>query len=192
MRSNHDDFIGVYEDAYSKQFCKDIINYFELSHKNGNTYTRQQTEKVAKTKKNDISLEFAFYLNSVEPNLYKQFNDIFWSVGYKEYSETFDILNNYPPHKIFYTKIQKTNPTGGYHVWHAENQGSEVTTRLLTFILYLNDVKEGGETEFLYLSRRVKPKAGTLVIWPASFTHTHRGNPPLSGSKYILTGWVEM
>jgi len=55
----------------------------------------------------------------------------------------------------------------------------------------LNDVKEGGETEFLYQSVRVSPKKGTLVIWPAAFTHVHRGNPPLSGTKYIMTSWLE-
>ena len=58
-------------------------------------------------------------------------------------------------------------------------------------MIYLNDVEEGGETEFLYQSIRVAPKAGTLLIWPAGFTHTHRGNPPLSGDKYIATGWVQ-
>ena len=59
------------------------------------------------------------------------------------------------------------------------------------YILYLNDVPEGGETEFLYQRLRVSPKEGTLVIFPASYTHTHRGNPPLRGSKYIMTGWIE-
>jgi len=67
----------------------------------------------------------------------------------------------------------------------------ELSNRLLTRMVYLNDVEEGGETEFLYQSMRVKPKQGTLVIWPAAFTHTHRGNPPLSNSKYIVTGWTE-
>ena len=60
-----------------------------------------------------------------------------------------------------------------------------------TYILYLNDVEEGGETELLYQSMRFKPEAGTLLLFPAGFTHTHRGNPPLSGEKYIMTGWVE-
>jgi hypothetical protein len=56
---------------------------------------------------------------------------------------------------------------------------------------YLNDVEEGGETEFLYQKKRVKPVKNRVVVWPAGFTHTHRGNPPLSNAKYIITGWVE-
>ena len=63
--------------------------------------------------------------------------------------------------------------------------------RLALVLLYLNDVAEGGETEFLYQSLRIKPKKGTVIICPTDFTHTHRGNPPLSKTKYIATGWVE-
>ena len=62
---------------------------------------------------------------------------------------------------------------------------------MFAFTLYLNDVEEGGETEFLYLSRRIEAKVGRLAIFPASFEYTHRGNPPISNEKYILTGWVE-
>ena len=46
------------------------------------------------------------------------------------------------------------------------------------------------ETEFLNFSKRVKPKRGRIVIWPAGFPYVHRGNPPLSGEKYLLTSWM--
>ena len=52
------------------------------------------------------------------------------------------------------------------------------------------DIEEGGETEFLHFSKRVKPKTGRIVIWPAAFPYVHRGNPPLAGEKYILTSWM--
>ena len=52
-------------------------------------------------------------------------------------------------------------------------------------------MEEGGETEFLYQSLRVSPKKGTVIIWPSGYYHTHRGNPPLSGVKYLATGWLE-
>jgi hypothetical protein len=58
-------------------------------------------------------------------------------------------------------------------------------------MVYLNDIEDGGETEFLYLSKRVKPVTGRVLLWPAGYTHTHRGNPPLKDTKYIITGWVE-
>ena len=61
--------------------------------------------------------------------------------------------------------------------------------RSLAWMIYLYDVEEGGETEFLYQQLKIKPKRNTFVIWSGSFTHLHRGNPPISGTKYILTGW---
>lgn len=83
---------------------------------------------------------------------------------------------------------------GGYPYWHSEqypklDQG-EALHRVLLWTLYLNDAFDGGETEFLYQGRRITPRTGTLLIAPAGFTHTHRGNRPLGGHKYIATSWV--
>ena len=88
-------------------------------------------------------------------------------------------------------KMQKTRMTEGYHNWHCEHS-KHIKDRLtlLAFMVYLNDVDEGGETEFLYQSKRIKPVRNTFVVWPAGFTHTHRGNPPLSNVKYVITGWI--
>ena len=54
--------------------------------------------------------------------------------------------------------------------------------------MYLNDIEQGGETEFPMHGLRIKPKTGRLIIWPAAYTHPHRGNPPYQRKSYI-TGW---
>lgn len=83
---------------------------------------------------------------------------------------------------------------GGYPYWHSEiypQQASvEALHRNLLFMYYLNDVDEGGETEFYYQQQKIKPVKGRMVIAPAGFTHTHRGNQPISNDKFILTSWV--
>lgn len=83
---------------------------------------------------------------------------------------------------------------GGYPHWHSEQfpqQGhNEALHRVVLYMFYLNDVEQGGETEFFYQNRKISPKKGTMVIAPASFTHSHRGNVPLSNDKYIATSWV--
>jgi hypothetical protein len=59
-------------------------------------------------------------------------------------------------------------------------------------MLYLNTLstEEAGETEFLYQQRRLQPTENTTVLWPAAFTHAHRGNTVFGErSKYIVTGW---
>ncbi len=91
--------------------------------------------------------------------------------------------------------IQKyARQEGGYHHWHSEICGGdkdfETLHRALFFILYLNDVDEGGETAFFYQDRTVSPKKGRIVISPADFTHTHKGHVPASNDKLIATSWV--
>ena len=84
--------------------------------------------------------------------------------------------------------------TGGYHHWHSEiypqNASCETLHRVLLWQFYLNDVLEGGETEFLYQGRKVEARRGRLIIAPAGFTHTHKGHVPLSGDKLVATSWI--
>jgi hypothetical protein len=83
---------------------------------------------------------------------------------------------------------------GNYQHWHSEifpQPGTDIALRRVLFwICYLNDVTEGGETEFLYQRTKVQPRVGRLLIAPTGFTHTHRGNAPLSNAKYIATSWL--
>jgi len=117
-------------------------------------------------------------------------NDInmYLNEAVKEYSSNFEVLSDIPLRSTR-QKLQKTKPGGGYHVWHCEQSLLELAERVLTWSIYLNTIEEGGETEFLHQGKRIKAEKGKILIFPASFTHTHRGNPPLSGDKYILTGW---
>lgn len=108
-----------------------------------------------------------------------------------EYVEEFGQLKTCTLSNRYVMKLQRTLPMGGYHVWHYENSTPEENfCRELVWMIYLNDMPDGeAETEFLYQRRRVKPTRGTIVLWPAGMTHTHRGNPVYSQAKYILTGW---
>jgi len=83
---------------------------------------------------------------------------------------------------------------GGYPYWHCEHypkdRNSESLHRTLLWTAYLNDGFEAGETEFYYQRRKISPQTGAFLIAPASFTHTHRGNQPKNGAKYIATSWI--
>lgn len=88
--------------------------------------------------------------------------------------------------------MQGTSTGGGYHVWHSEQGNGDHANRGLVYMLYLNTLptEANGETEFLYQQRRLNPVENTMVIWPAAFTHAHRGNPVYGdNTKYIVTGW---
>ena len=108
---------------------------------------------------------------------------------FDEYTNEYDILKDIPL-RCTSVKIQKTNPGAGYHVWHGEQGAGADSSRCLVYSAYLNDIDGAGETEFLYQRLRIVPKENTMVIWPAAFTHTHRGNVVHGNkSKYIITGW---
>lgn len=85
---------------------------------------------------------------------------------------------------------------GNFNHWHSEHYPHPTDPqqkslhRTLLWLIYLNDVPEGGETDFLYQQASIKPSAGSIVLSPCSFTHTHRGRTPISNDKYVLASWV--
>lgn len=91
--------------------------------------------------------------------------------------------------------LQKyTADEGGYPRWHCEvypeRDDGDTLHRTLLWTIYLNDEFDEGETEFYHQQRKIAPKTGSLLLAPAVFTHTHRGNMPRRGNKYIATSWV--
>ena len=183
-----DNFIGVFHNVLTKEECDEIISQFEYRVKAGLSYDRTGDPSH---KRDDESLCELRDTPYIPEHIMAKLNDQIWNNCHPLYVQKYSILKDAAPYTIFDFKIQRTEPGQGYHVWHYESMKRPETSRLLVYTLYLNDVEEGGETEFLYANRRVKPTAGTFVLFPAGFTHTHRGNPPLSGTKYMLTGWLE-
>ena len=89
-------------------------------------------------------------------------------------------------------KMQKTYPHGGFCQFHHEQgRDPETIIRYAVWMLYLNDVTEGGATDFPVQGISLAPTEGTIVIWPAAYTHPHRSAPDLRQEKYIVTGWFE-
>lgn len=88
--------------------------------------------------------------------------------------------------------IQRYDPGDAYNPTHIEEGGPREgkIQRILAFTTYLNDINEGGETEFVYQGIKVKPKKGLTLIWPAGWTHPHHGIPAPNETKYIATGWA--
>jgi hypothetical protein len=88
--------------------------------------------------------------------------------------------------------IQHYEAGGGYKVFHCENDGRSVENiqRHLVFMTYLNTIppEEGGGTEFFYQGS-YNAVAGKTLIWPATWTHTHKGIISPTREKKIITGW---
>jgi hypothetical protein len=108
-----------------------------------------------------------------------------------EYTKKYNFCSQNPWRTREKIKIQKYLPGEAYYGWHCERDSKIVpmNDRHLVFMTYLNDVTDGGETEFYYQKLKVKPQKGLTLIWPADWTHTHRGVPSVTQTKYIITGW---
>ena len=194
MNFKIENFIGTFDNVFSNEYCQSIIDHFEKLNNfhrvkkradvTGQPAIEQQTDVYLPLLENDSS-----FISANEVML-REFN-IKLQECYKLYAKKYPIIETMARHRLnLDVKIQKTIPGEGYHVWHCEHNGVALGKRMFLVILYLNEVT-GGETEFLYQHKRVAPKTGRLMICPSGFTHTHRGNPPLEGHKYILNGWIE-
>ena len=193
-QAKYENFIGIYDDYFTPEFCDQLIEYYEWSNKTNKTYERNNAEIVRSDISTNLNPSNVHEIHFNHPNVsgfLQDFNQIFWDECYADYIKTYSTLQDYSTHTIYSYKIQKTLPAQGYHVWHCEDGSISFSRRTGVYILYLNDVEEGGETEFLYHSKRIAPKKGRLIVFPPNYPWTHRGNPPLSGAKYIMTGWLE-
>jgi len=184
----HNQFIGIYENILSEENCKNIIQLYEKDAENkisdGDTqFLRDRMERHDYQK---------FYLSSDKSNEIVNIINETLDKSIALYAEEFWIIKQLKATSVE-IKLQKTPPRGGYHVWHCEQYSKQAESRVLAWTIYLNNIPSGeGETEFLWQGLKVQPKAGTVCIFPASFTHTHRGNPVYSCDKYIATGWYTL
>ena len=180
-----ENFIGFYENKFPDRLCNTLIDVF-------NQFENEKSINIVRRNtltRSDSSFNLLHFMDG---------NNISIKCNELVIDSFFQYSNNYPALQdcSIYNpelKLQKTIPGGGFHNWHYENgyyTNDLDKNRLLAWMVYLNDDYEGGETEFNYLSKRVKPKKGTLLMWPTGFTHTHRGGMVISGNKYILNGWI--
>ena len=181
----HADFFGIYDDALSAEFCKSVIQKFEddtrkeqgrlggYDKNDGiNTNIKDTTELVLDNSKIDWKPEFDVVIASLKENLAK-------------YVEPFQKSLNVPiaPELFKVTRYD----VGGKFTMHSDNIGGATeVTRIITAIWYLNDVEEGGETEYPWQDQMIKPQQGRLLLCPVGWPYIHQGLPPVSGPKYII------
>ncbi len=181
------DFISVFDNSFTSNECEDYINLVEHYISNG-VMTKEDrayhnTDHFSINFNNDINYNILSGDNLSMEFLPKIKDYV------SEYLKKFSVLGQ-EKLLIYDTKAKKIPIAGGFHNWHYENTGLQVSARKLVIQLYLNTIEEGGETEFLYINKRIKAEQGRLIIFPAAFTHTHRGNPPIGQDKYIVSTWA--
>lgn len=179
-------FIETY--FVDKNLCDNLILFF-----NKNEYYKCHGEVGVKDgKKVDKSIKESTDVTFHNDTKHKDIQYFFevLSVCLKKYIEKYS-LN----HKIkteYCSVISMFPPLGGFKIPHYERTSIVNSKRQLVYMLYLNDVTDGGETEFIHQKIKMKAEKGKLVIWPSDFTHLHRGIVSPTQVKYIATGWLQI
>ena len=193
-----ENFIGIFPNVFTSEYCNKVIKFFN-THKKSPAYTTRQEHDNARSSAKEGAMYF--FVNETDEQLLVinesiqvEFDTIVRK-HYMEYKQKYgfidDVAEQSQMRMSVCIKLQEYGLSQGYHAWHCDNAHVGSSRRMLVVMAYLNTVESGGETEFLYQSTRVQPVQGTLLIFPAYFTHAHRGNPTLKGNKYIITSWLE-
>lgn len=186
--------IGQYQMSDST-ICDEIIDFFkanEKNHEKGKCYSKDNLRCVDTSVKDSTDLSMPLiYFNQINC-LVKYSDELLKAIeqykkeypGCNEHIETWGIREN--------VNIQHYAPGGGFKKWHSEKSGRHdlvSSARVLVFMTYLNTVTDNGGTEFLHQNLKINAEKGKTVIWPAEWTHVHRGIVSPSQEKYIITGW---
>ena len=183
-------FIGSWE--MEPLICDQIIAYYE-KNKEKQTQGAQGLGTISLETKNrrDISIS-PKELNLKGNEIFNQYFENLFEF-YEDYNKQWPFLASIIPKlEIGQFNIGKYIKGQHFQKNHTERTSLGSLHRLLAFMTYLNDVEDGGSTYFSHYDLDIKPKKGLTIIWPAEWTHAHKGNVVKIGSKYIITGWLTL
>ena len=186
--SKEKNFIGSWN-INDDNLCNNIIGFFEnnkILQKKGATINGVD-EKVKNSI--DIGIDPSSLDKDGFQDLKMYFNHLYDC--YQDYKKQWPFLNKtLSMVDIPRFNIQKYNIGGHFAELHTERENISTMHRVFAWMTYLNNVDDGGETYFEYFDLKVKPEIGKTLIWPAEWTHAHKGEILHSGVKYIITGWM--
>ena len=169
--------------------CDSLIDYFEShqeKHKKGNVSSGVNFDIKNSTDMSVSPNEISLPGNEV---FEKYFNSLFDC--HKDYVAQWPFFEGFAENlEIGKFNLQRYQSGEHFQKLHTERSDLSNLHRVLAWMTYLNDVDEGGSTYFSHYDIEVQPRKGLTLIWPAEWTHAHKGNIVNSGSKYIITGWM--
>tara|TARA_Y100000004_G_scaffold115555_1_gene129784 strand:- start:48 stop:713 length:666 start_codon:yes stop_codon:yes gene_type:complete len=182
------DFILIARNHFDKLYCENVSKQYDILEENG--FISNDAVNYIKKERQDTSVffprdmwgspvQFSFSDMLLYNDRLKRLVEI--------YKDQYLIEVNLYQNVLKFHKVREGQ---GYFTWHSENDGFNVTDRVLAFMTYLRIPEEGGETEFIFQKYRHVPEVGTTLIWPADFTHKHRGGMVIKGEKVYVTGWI--
>mgnify|MGYP001169561180 CR=1 FL=1 len=182
------DLIYIDPHSLTKDVCEEIINRFEKDDRKSEGITTSGKVQTELKKSLDLTISGLNEWKDLDEILFKSANDALEVYATKIEKESTISLWSDELKDNGYT-VKKYEP-GDYFKWHVDSHVDNGWVRQIAFIWYLNDVTEDGETEFKFSGKKIKPEAGKLILFPASWTYPHRGISPKNSNKYIITSFL--
>ena len=178
------DYCVYIEDHMPKNICNDIVNFFE------STSDKERRVKINnKPRLTQFNFTQKSYLNEELHKVICKY--LLSAVDHYRFNiksfYTFAPRNLYFEHFRIKRYISEDEDQFDTHV-DVTNVLDEC--RYLSFMWYLNDVIDGGETEFTELDFKIQPKAGALIMFPPIWMFPHKGHLLNSGKKYLLSTYL--
>tara|TARA_B100000902_G_C26807687_1_gene667616 strand:- start:38 stop:619 length:582 start_codon:yes stop_codon:yes gene_type:complete len=175
------DLVKVYDNVLDHDTCKSWIEYFESSDKKEKLYDNGYPNW------HHVWVDYDYPQENMVEKL-EEYKDIYFRDIAKHYDGYYPFCEG-----VYYYleqwKIKRYNPgLDEKYDAHVDNIDFDTSERYLSFIFYLNDVEEGGETCFEH--RKIQPKEGRLVVFPPMWMFPHSGNSPISNTKYIMSTYL--
>ena len=174
------DFIRIHDNALDQDVCNSLIHIFDSNEEKHEKIDQQKKPTFTQFNLTENSADF----NEVHTLLIKK------TIQYRnEYYKFIDKRVFPEAHAFEQFRIKKYDPNGkDMFDTHVDVQDHASARRFLSFMWYLNDVPEGGNTVFNDLT--IKPERGKLVVFPPLWLFPHRGEPVLECPKYILSTYL--
>ena len=185
----NNNFIGSWK--INKKICDEIISFYENNIEDVKPCEAGSKVNIKVKKSEDLTIS-PKELTEEKYQCFLSYMEILIDC-YKDYIEQWSELKNlFSVVESSSFNIQKYYPGGHFNKFHMERTNILNSSRVFAWMTYLNEVEEGGNTDFLYYDLSIKPEAGKTIIWPAEWTHAHKGNIVEKGLKYVITGWFHM
>ena len=181
-------FIGCWN-LENNKLCNEITNFFEHNKNLQKEGVTSQGKDLNVKKTTDITVR-PDDLKKPKFEILKQYiNELHRC--FLDYKDQWPFLKSMlKTSDVPSFNIQKYSRGDHFASPHSERTSLNTLHRLFAWMTYLNDVDDGGQTNFNHYGIKIKPETGKTLIWPAEWTHAHTGEVLKSGTKYIITGWV--
>ncbi len=179
-------FIHVYPNVLQPERCREIIQRFEADSRRAPSATDR--DDAAQVRSGTL-LDLGRYPDWQEV---AQEVNAACSAAILHYAQHYGGLTGILRHEattLTFPLLERIDPGQGFK-WHVDNGHAGNMDRVLALLVYLQDVEAGGQTQFAHQGAAISPRAGALAIFPPFWTHLHRGETPVSGSKYNLTSFL--